>query len=128
MRYAQFFERSRFDRAELLAHAHGTRIVAAGCPGAGRALGCKEVELAGPIRPHDRLVTHSLSVARLARLKESGAAMALADATVAVDGEVIDTIRSAKVGMFLGIKYPDDPLPSRHARGGRMGTRRGNEP
>ncbi len=46
--------------------------------------------------------------------------LALADATVAVDGAEIYTVRSAKVGMFLGIKYPDYPLPSRSSRGGIM--------
>jgi 3-hydroxyacyl-[acyl-carrier protein] dehydratase/trans-2-decenoyl-[acyl-carrier protein] isomerase len=98
----------------------GLYIAAAGCPGSGRALGCKEVEFAGQIRPHDRLVTYALAVTRLARLKDSGAAVALADATVSVDGEVIYTVRAAKVGMFLGIRYADYPRPSTNARGGLM--------
>jgi len=42
------------------------------------------------------------------------------DATVAIDGDVIYTIRRAKVGIFRHIAYRDYPWPGRHARGGRM--------
>jgi 3-hydroxyacyl-[acyl-carrier protein] dehydratase / trans-2-decenoyl-[acyl-carrier protein] isomerase len=98
----------------------GFFMAASGCPGTGRALGCKEVEFFGQIRPHDRVVTYTLDVRRLTRMKDAGAALALADATVAVDGEVIYTVQQAKVGTFLGIKYSDYPLPGQNSRGGVM--------
>jgi 3-hydroxyacyl-[acyl-carrier protein] dehydratase / trans-2-decenoyl-[acyl-carrier protein] isomerase len=91
-----------------------------GCPGVGRALGCKEVEFEGQIRPHDRLVQVALDVRRLTRFKEQGAALAIADATVAVDGQVIYTIHQAKVGTFVGITYPDYPNRSANSRGGLL--------
>ena len=46
----------------------GLYCSAAGAPGSGRALGCKEVEFSGQIRPHDKVVTYRLDVLRLARL------------------------------------------------------------
>jgi 3-hydroxyacyl-[acyl-carrier protein] dehydratase / trans-2-decenoyl-[acyl-carrier protein] isomerase len=98
----------------------GLFMSASGCPGTGRALGCKGVEFLGQIRPHDRVVRYELDVLRLARLKEQGAALAIADATVAVDGQVIYTIAQAKVGTFMGITYPDYPRPSVNSRGGLM--------
>jgi 3-hydroxyacyl-[acyl-carrier protein] dehydratase/trans-2-decenoyl-[acyl-carrier protein] isomerase len=91
-----------------------------GCPGTGRALGCKEVEFAGQIRPFDQLVRYELDVKRLTRIKAHGAALALADATVAVDGQPIYTVKAAKVGMFVDIAYTDYPRRSPRARGGRV--------
>jgi 3-hydroxyacyl-[acyl-carrier protein] dehydratase/trans-2-decenoyl-[acyl-carrier protein] isomerase len=91
-----------------------------GCPGAGRALGCQEVEFAGQIRPHDELVRYDLAVRRLTRLKDSGSALAIADATVAVDGETIYRVAGARVGMFQGIAYSDYPKRSPKSRGGLM--------
>ena len=37
-----------------------------------------------------------------------------------MDGEHIYTVKDAKVGMFLGIAYPDYPLRSEHSVGGIM--------
>ena len=37
-----------------------------------------------------------------------------------VDGDVIYTIKRAKVGIFRDIDYADYPWPSRRSRGGRM--------
>jgi 3-hydroxyacyl-[acyl-carrier protein] dehydratase / trans-2-decenoyl-[acyl-carrier protein] isomerase len=88
--------------------------------GTGRALGCREVEFAGQIRPHDRLVRYEVEIVRYQELRGSGATLAIGDATVAVDGEVIYTIARAKVGLFRGIDYPDYPRPSRNARGGKL--------
>jgi 3-hydroxyacyl-[acyl-carrier protein] dehydratase / trans-2-decenoyl-[acyl-carrier protein] isomerase len=98
----------------------GLYLSVCGCPGTGRALGCKEIEFAGQIRPFDEVVRYDVTVRRLTRLKETGAALVIADATVAVDGEVIYTIAGAKVGTFLGITYGDYPNRSRRARGGIM--------
>lgn len=98
----------------------GLYCAAAGAPGSGRALGCKEVEFAGQIRPHDRVVRYEVDIRRFSRLEESGSAVAVGTAKVLVDGEHIYTIRDAKVGMFRGIAYPDYPAPSANSRGGIM--------
>jgi 3-hydroxyacyl-[acyl-carrier protein] dehydratase/trans-2-decenoyl-[acyl-carrier protein] isomerase len=88
--------------------------------GSGRALGCKEVEFTGQIRPHDHVVRYEIDVVRYQELPSSGAAVAIGDATVAVDGEVIYTVKRAKVGLFRGIGYPDYPFASQNSRGGKL--------
>ncbi len=88
--------------------------------GAGRALGCKEVEFSGQIRPHDKVVRYEIQIVRYQELPSSGSAVAIGDATVAVDGEVIYVIKRAKVGLFRGIDYPDYPFISRNAHGGKL--------
>jgi len=91
-----------------------------GALGAGRALGCGEIEFAGQIRPHDRLVRYEIAVRRYAALAGTGAAIALGDATVSVDGAAIYAIKGAKAGVFRDLAYHDYPLPSARARGGRL--------
>jgi 3-hydroxyacyl-[acyl-carrier protein] dehydratase/trans-2-decenoyl-[acyl-carrier protein] isomerase len=98
----------------------GLYMSACGCLGTGRALGCKEVEFAGQIRPFDHVVRYELDVLRLTRIKAHGAALAIADATIAVDGQHIYTVKAAKVGTFLDIAYADYPRRSKRSRGGRM--------
>jgi 3-hydroxyacyl-[acyl-carrier protein] dehydratase/trans-2-decenoyl-[acyl-carrier protein] isomerase len=98
----------------------GLYLSACDCLGAGRALGVNEVEFFGQIRPHDQIVRYEVDVRRMVRFKEQGAAIAIADATVAVDGQVIYTVVGARTGIFPGIKYADYPFPSRNARGGCM--------
>lgn len=94
-----------------------------GAVGSGRALGCKEVEFAGQIRPYDRLVRYEVDVRRFTLLKDSGAALAIANGRVLVDGELVYTIADAKVGMFTGIAYPDFPARSANSKGGIMKQR-----
>ena len=91
-----------------------------GSKGIGRALGCKEVEFFGQIRPHDRLVRYEIEVRRYAELKSSGTAMAVGSGKVFVDDEHIYTVTDAKVGMFEGIRYADYPSRSPRATGGVM--------
>lgn len=98
----------------------GLYISAAGAPGSGRALGCKEVEFAGQIRPYNEVVRYEVDIRRFSQLKESGSAVAIGSAKVLVDGELIYTVKDAKVGMFLGIAYPDYPLKSANSVGGIM--------
>lgn len=93
---------------------------ASGAAGSGRALGCKEVEFSGQIRPYNRLVRYEVDIRRFSLLKESGSAVAIGNGRVVVDGELVYTIKDAKVGMFLGIGYPDYPKPSANSRGGIM--------
>jgi len=88
--------------------------------GAGRALGCGEIEFAGQIRPHDRVVRYEVAIRRYAELSAAGASMAIGDATVEVDGEPIYTIKGAKVGLFRSLSYRDYPAPSERSRGGRI--------
>jgi len=98
----------------------GLYCSAAGAPGSGRALGCKEVEFAGQIRPYDQTVRYEVDIRRFSLLKESGSAVAIGTAKVLVDGEHIYTIKDAKVGMFRGIAYSDYPARSEKSRGGIM--------
>ena len=92
----------------------------AGGLGAGRALGCGEVEFFGQIRPHDRLVRYEVDVRRYAELSESGSAIVIGDATLSVDDEPIYTVKRAKVGLFRDLAYRDYPQLSENARGGRL--------
>ena len=92
-----------------------------GALGTGRALGCNEVEFAGQIRPHDKVVRFEIDIVRYQDLPNSGSAIAIGDARVLVDGAHIYDIRRAKVGVFRDIDYPDYPWPSLRSKGGRMG-------
>jgi 3-hydroxyacyl-[acyl-carrier protein] dehydratase/trans-2-decenoyl-[acyl-carrier protein] isomerase len=98
----------------------GLYISAMGAPGSGRALGCKEVEFAGQIRPYNKVVRYEVDIRRFSRLEASGSAVAIGTAKVLVDGEHIYTVRDAKVGTFLGIGYPDYPARSKNSVGGIM--------
>jgi 3-hydroxyacyl-[acyl-carrier protein] dehydratase/trans-2-decenoyl-[acyl-carrier protein] isomerase len=91
-----------------------------GAVGAGRALGCQEVDFFGQIRPRDGLVRYEIDIVRFQNLPSSGSALALGDARVLVDDQEIYTIERAKVGVFRDIDYPDYPWPSEHSRGGPM--------
>jgi len=92
----------------------------AGGLGAGRALGCGEVEFFGQIRPHDSCVRYEVDVRRYTELERVGAAMVIGDATLLVDEEPIYSIKKARVGTFQGIGYSDYPNPSENAHGGRI--------
>ena len=92
----------------------------AGGLGAGRALGCGEVEFFGQIRPYDGCVRYEVDVRRYTELERAGAAMVIGDATLFVDDEPIYTVKKARVGTFQGIAYPDYPNRSANARGGKI--------
>ena len=68
-----------------------------GYPGKGRALGAGEVKFTGEIRPDAKKVTYELSISRIIDRK---LVVGLADGTVAVDGKIIYTTKSLKVGLF----------------------------
>jgi 3-hydroxyacyl-[acyl-carrier protein] dehydratase/trans-2-decenoyl-[acyl-carrier protein] isomerase len=87
-----------------------------GALGAGRALGCKEVDFFGQIRPHDGVVTYTVEVRRYSEMQ--GGAVVIGDGTVSVDGEAIYSVRDAKVGIYPGIQYHDYPAPSANSKGG----------
>jgi 3-hydroxyacyl-[acyl-carrier protein] dehydratase/trans-2-decenoyl-[acyl-carrier protein] isomerase len=91
-----------------------------GGQGSGRALGVKEVDFVGQIRPHNRLVRYELEVRRVSRLKGGSVTLGVGDAKVLVDGEAVYTIVGARAGIFPGIKYPDYPARSANSIGGVM--------
>ncbi len=95
-----------------------------GAVGAGRALGAKEIEFMGQIRPFDTKVRYEVEIRRFSILEKSGAAVAIGNGLVYVDDELIYRIEGAKVGVFTGITYSDYPNPhSPHAKGGIMDGR-----
>ena len=98
----------------------GLYVSLRGAMGTGRALGCKEVEFFGQIRPHDKVVRYEVDIVRYQELPASGSAVAIGDAKVLVDGVEIYKIDRAKVGAFLDIDYADYPWPSERSRGGLM--------
>ncbi len=98
----------------------GFYAAARGAKGTGRALGAKEIEFSGQIRPYNKLVRYEIDIRRYAELADTGAAIAIGTGRVVVDGEPIYVVKDAKVGMFRGIRYPDYPLPSANSVGGIM--------
>jgi 3-hydroxyacyl-[acyl-carrier protein] dehydratase/trans-2-decenoyl-[acyl-carrier protein] isomerase len=92
----------------------------AGGLGAGRALGCGEVDFSGQIRPRDGCVRTEVDVRRYTEHEKAGAAMVIGDATLSVNGEAIYRVERARVGTFQGIAYPDYPAASPNSRGGSM--------
>jgi len=69
-----------------------------GARGAGRALGAKEIEFSGQIRPYNKLVRYEIDIRRYAELAETGAAIAIGTGRVLVDGEPIYVVKDAKIG------------------------------
>ena len=88
--------------------------------GAGRALGCGEVEFSGQIRPFDSVMRYEVDIVRYSELPASGSAIAIGNAVVFIDDEPIYEVRKAKVGLFKDIEYPDYPMRSEKSRGGRL--------
>lgn len=91
-----------------------------GAKGYGRALGVKEIEFQGQIRPHNGVVRYEVAIRRYAELPASRSAVAIGNAEVFVDDELIYTLSDAKVGIFRDIQYADYPHRSDNSRGGKM--------
>ena len=68
-----------------------------GFTGKGRALGCKEVKFTGQILPTNKQVSYNLEIRRVISRK---LIIAIADGTVATDGEIIYTAKGLRVGLF----------------------------
>jgi len=94
----------------------GFYITIRGLPGAGRALGCKEVDFRGQIRPFDKVVRYEVDIVRVTSFGNAG--LAIGNGRVLVDGITIYTVNAARVGTFLGIRYGDYPRQSANSRGG----------
>lgn len=80
-----------------------------GAKGAGRALGVKEVDFFGQIRPHNKLVTYEVKIKRFIEIQSLGYSVAIGHGKVLVDQHLIYTIKDAKVGIFKGIEYSNYP-------------------
>jgi 3-hydroxyacyl-[acyl-carrier protein] dehydratase/trans-2-decenoyl-[acyl-carrier protein] isomerase len=76
----------------------------AGGLGAGRALGCGEVEFCGQVLPACRLLRFEIAVRRFTARHD--AALAIGDATVLADGVRVATVRGARVGTFRALAEP----------------------
>lgn len=98
----------------------GFYTILRGAVGAGRALGSKEIEFFGQIRPHNKVVRYEVSVKRFSEIPSQGAAISIADADVLVDGELIYRIEGAKVGVFKELQYQNYPLKGKNALGGKL--------
>ncbi len=70
-------------------------------PGRGRALGVGEVTFKGQVTPDMKLVRYSVDMKRIVRRK---IVMGVADAQMEVDGRVIYTAKSLRVGMFTSLE------------------------
>jgi len=66
------------------------------------------------------IAADAVDIRRYSRLEQSGSAVAIGTGRVVVDGELIYTIKDAKVGMFLDIAYDDYPRRSERSVGGIM--------
>ncbi|MCP4680918.1 MAG: bifunctional 3-hydroxydecanoyl-ACP dehydratase/trans-2-decenoyl-ACP isomerase [Desulfobacterales bacterium] len=98
----------------------GFYCVWCGALGAGRALGCDEIQFNGQIRPHNKVARFEIDVKRFRDLKQSGSSVAIADGTIFIDDISIAQVKKARTGIFKGITYTDYPNPSKHSKGGNQ--------
>ena len=66
-------------------------------PGRGRALGAGKVKFTGQVLPKAKLVTYQIDIKRVITRRLN---MAIADATMSVDGREIYTAEDLRVGLF----------------------------
>ncbi len=78
-----------------------------GACGTGRALGSKEINFMGQIRPHNKIVRYEVSNLKL--IKNSTQSICLGDGKVFVDDKLIYEANGLKVGKFQNIKYETYP-------------------
>lgn len=82
-----------------------------GALGAGRALGCEEIEFTGQIRPYNQCVRFDIDVIRFRHMKQNGGSgLVIADAAISADGEPVARIKKARSGTFKDIVYRGYPL------------------
>ena len=75
----------------------GFYLVWKGNPGRGRALGVGEVKFSGQVLPEAKLVTYQVDIKRIVERK---LVLAIADATMSVDGKPIYQATDLRVGLF----------------------------
>jgi len=101
----------------------GFYCIASGAHGSGRALGCKEVNFFGQIRPHNHVVRYEIDIRRYQCLPATKTAVIIGSANVFVDGECIYEIKDAKVGTFPGIRYANYPFEGPNCVGKAEGSK-----
>ncbi|HNP35300.1 MAG TPA: 3-hydroxyacyl-[acyl-carrier-protein] dehydratase FabA [Woeseiaceae bacterium] len=75
----------------------GFHLVWSGLLGRGRALGCGKVKFSGQVLPKAKLVTYQIDIKRVITRKLN---MAIADASMSVDGREIYVAEDLRVGLF----------------------------
>jgi len=75
----------------------GFHLVWSGMQGRGRALGCGKVKFFGQVLPTAKRVTYQIDIKRVISRK---LVMAIADATMSVDGREIYSAEDLRVGLF----------------------------
>ncbi|HJZ99228.1 MAG TPA: bifunctional 3-hydroxydecanoyl-ACP dehydratase/trans-2-decenoyl-ACP isomerase [Candidatus Solibacter sp.] len=90
----------------------GVYLTLRGAVGTGRALGCREVEFFGQIRPHNRVVKFDIDIRRCSVLPRSGRAMVIGTAKVFVDDQHVYTIADARLGAFKGVRHDANGSPN----------------
>jgi len=96
----------------------GVYLTLRGAEGTGRALGCREIDFFGQIRPYNKVVRFEIDIRRCSVLPESGSATVIGTAKVFVDDQHVYTMTDARLGAFKGIRYPDYPNRSANSIGG----------
>jgi len=86
--------------------------------GTGRALGCREVDFFGQVRPYNKIVRFDIDIRRCSVLPASGSALVIGTAKVLVDDQHVYTVTDARLGAFQGLRYSDYPNRSAHSIGG----------
>ena len=69
-----------------------------GAPGRGRALGAGELKFTGQVTPESKLVSYHVDIKRLMNRQ---VALAIADGTMAVDGETVYEVTGMKVATYI---------------------------
>ena len=69
-----------------------------GAPGRGRALGAGELKFTGQVTPGAKLVSYHVDIKRLMNRQ---VALAIADGTMAVDGETVYEVKGMKVATYI---------------------------
>jgi 3-hydroxyacyl-[acyl-carrier protein] dehydratase/trans-2-decenoyl-[acyl-carrier protein] isomerase len=100
----------------------GLYAILCGARGTGRALGAKEIEFFGQIRPHNKIVRYEAEIRRYIQSGPTGSYYAIGSATVLVDNEAVYTIQDAKIGFFVGIQYSNYPHIDKNSLGGKLSS------
>ena len=69
-----------------------------GAPGRGRALGASELKFTGQVTPGAKLVSYHVDIKRLMNRQ---VVLAIADGTMAVDGETVYKVKGMKVATYI---------------------------
>ena len=76
----------------------GFNLGCRGWQGQGFALGVGEVKFTGQVTPENKLISYHVDIRRVINRQ---VALAIADGTMSVDGEIVYGVKNMKVGTFL---------------------------